>query len=234
MNQLNPNQIKAAFGLCDRPVKRLIRDYFVQFDKKFVKKGKGPVLKNGEKLPSTEIPKEYSDQGGIMKLVHGDSSKNEFDTGMLSFDSILKIPDGCGHLTVPKKLEDGGIEIWTLGLHLRGSDATFDTEHLKEFSKTSDDPEKMESLILQLAAGFYPSATIVFNYLKMKHVEMKTLNLGYNASSGAIVITDDRFPNLQPNARLIVQLRPREEDFDKNTDANDTSADQKQVTRRAF
>lgn len=207
--RLNPEQIKASFGLCERAVKRLIRDYFVQFDEKFIARGKGPVLKNGKPLDPALIPQEYKDQAAIMKLVHGNSERNQFDTTMLKFDSLLKIPDTAGHLTVPLfKVGADEPEIWTLGLHLGAANAAFDKTILEEFAKLSVNPEQMQTLVLQLMGGFYPSASVVFDFLKKQHTNMQTLSLGYNQSVGAIVLIDNRFPGLVPNKRLIVKLQP--------------------------
>lgn len=207
--RFDPQAIASAFGVCERPLKRLIRDYFVQFDAEYIKNGKGPVLKNGSKL--SEIPKEYADIGGMLKLIHSDESKNAFDTKNMTPDSLMKIPASMGHLTIPqRKNEDGTISMWALDLHLRGKNSVFDKKVLEEFcSKAEPDAATAETIVVKILGGFFPSCVFVFDLIKSKNPVMKTLTLAYNQNSHSIVIEDSRFP-VAPNKRLVVKMAKKE------------------------
>jgi len=212
MNPLNPtnldsSQISAAFGMSERPVKRLLRDYFVQFDRAFIRKGKGPIVNEDGKprpLLVSEIPDDYADMGGMLKMIHGDSSKNEIDTSAFAPDSLLKIPDATGHLTLPQKLnDDGTTSLWNLDIHLRKPTAKFDYEMLKTFASGADNPEMAEKEVRSLIAGFVPSCIFIFNLLKSKNDVMKTLRL--NCTQDAIYIEDARC-DIVPNKVLLIRL----------------------------
>jgi len=204
---LCPDQIAAAFDMCERPVKRLLRDYFVQFDREFIRKGKGPVvMEDGKPRPLlvSEIPKEYSDQAGLLKMIHGDSSKNLVDTEMFTPDSLLKIPSGTGHLTIPqKKNEDGTTALWSIDIHLRKPTAKFDYDMLNAFAKEAPDPEAAAKMARELISAFVPSSIFIFNLLKSKNQVMETLRL--NCSNDAIYIEDARC-DIVPNRVLIVRI----------------------------
>jgi len=204
--------IASAFGVTERPIKRLIRDYFVQFDAEYIKKGKGPVLKNGSKLKVSEVPKEYADMAGMLKLIHSDSSKNMFDTNNMKPDSLMKIPPSMGHLTIPQcKNADGTISMWALDLHLRNKDAVFDRSVLTEFcAKAEPDAATAETLVLKILGGFFPSCVFVFDLIKSKNPVMATLTLAYNQTSHSIIIEDSRFP-IAPNKRLVVKMAKKDD-----------------------
>jgi len=211
-NNLSPQQISAAFGMSERPVKRLLRDYFVQFDRAFVRKGKGPiVIENGVQRPLliSEIPDDYADMGGMLKMIHGDSSKNEIDTTAFAPDSLLKIPDVTGHLTLPQKLnDDGTTSLWNLDIHLRKPTAKFDYDTLKSFAAGADNPEMAETEVRSLITGFVPSCIFIFNLLKSKNDVMNTLRL--NCTKDAIYIQDARC-DIVPNKVLLIRLSKGED-----------------------
>lgn len=211
--QLSPEQISSTFGLCERPVKKLIRDYFVQFDPAFIKKGKGPVMKNGVRLAIHEVPKEYIDTAGMLKMVHTDPKKNLIDSSRLTPDSLLKIPENMAHLSLAqKKNADGSISVWGLDLHLRDASAKFDKESLAEFCKDAEpDPATGETYALRLMGGFLPAATFIFNLLKTKNKVLETLDLAYHPGKYTLMITDTRFPNLAPNKCLVIKLTKKED-----------------------
>lgn len=204
--QMTEQQIAATFGLCERPLKRLIRDYFVQFDPDAVKKGFGPKTKLGE--PITNIPKEYADLGGMMRLVHGDGSQNKIDTSKFAPSSLLKIPAENAHLSIPQKTNpDGTVTIWSLDLHLRGPDAVFDKEAVKTFCNGAEpDPDTAAQKIMPMIGGFYPSATFIFDLLKSKNSEMATLKLAMNPHTNVLCIEDSRFPSIAPNRVIVVKF----------------------------
>ena len=60
--------------------------------------------------------------------------------------------------------------------------------------------------------GFYPSARVVFDYLKKKNMDvMGTLVLTYNAGASTIVISDTRLKGLRANKVLYVKLMPADD-----------------------
>lgn len=212
MNPLNPtnldsSQISAAFTMVERPVKRLLRDYFVQFDRESVRNGNGPRVIEDEverALRMDELPQDYIDMGGMLKLIHGDESKNEIDTSLFKPDSLLKIPASVGHLTVPQKRnDDGTTTLWGMDLHLRKPSAKFDYEMLKTFAKDAPDPDAAAKTVRELIIGFVPSSIFIFNLLKSKNEVMQTLRL--NCTGDAIYIEDARCV-IVPNRVLIVRL----------------------------
>lgn len=239
---LSPEQISAAFGMCERPVKRLLRDYFVQFDSSCIRKGKGPKIYVGEPikdeptedlmnqsdkdpkdrinpleikrdtrptvdLPREKIPIEYTDIAGMLKMIHGDAKKNQIDTDMFMPDSLLKIPSGTGHLTVPqKKNDDGTMTMWSLDLHLRNPDAKFDKESIRQFCLDTENVSAAQKGISELIVGFLPSSYFIFNLLRSKNSVMDTLYLA--TDDHRIFIKDTRF-DIVPNKILMVKLAPK-------------------------
>ena len=219
MNPLNPGnlskeQISAAFVMVERPIKRLLRDYFVQFDREFIRKGKGAmVMDDGQARPLRvdEIPKDYTDMAGMMRMIHGDDSKNLMDTSLFTPDSLLKIPPGTGHLTLPQKLnEDGTTSMWSLDLHLRKPSAKFDYKMMQTFAKDAPDPEAAAKTIRELVIAFVPSCVFIFNLLKSKNEVMQTLRL--SCSEDAIYIEDARC-QIVPNRVLIVTLAYKKDEL---------------------
>jgi hypothetical protein len=192
--QLSPDQIKASFAICARPIKLLIREYFVQFSKGTAK------FKNGEKVSKDKIPKEYVDQGKIMEMVTGENKA--FD-----FNSLLNIPNAAGHLSVWKKEDDE----WTLDLTLGGHKRKFDMKKFEEFKEGGmPTPEDAHRRAMELMMGFYPSARVVFDYLRKKNSDiMQTIALTYNPGTSTIVISDNRFPNLRAGKVLYVKLQAK-------------------------
>lgn len=198
--QLSPEQIKAAFAICSRPVKLLLKEYFVQFSKGTAK------LKNGNKVSSDDIPKEYVDQGKIMEMVTGNSKNDLMDTSMFDFNSLLRIPDGAGYLDVPKTEKEN----WQLTLELGGYKRKFDQQSLEKFKDgAKPDAEAAHRRTMELMMGFYPSARVVFDYLRIQNEVMKTLALTYNPGRSTIVISDSKFPNLKAIKVLYVKLQKK-------------------------
>lgn len=215
--QMNEQQIMATFGLCERPLKRLIRDYFVQFDSAAIKKGLGPRTKLGELIPKSAIPQDYSDLAGMMRMVHGDGTKNTINTSKFTPDSLLKIPPDNAHLSIPQKTNpDGTVSIWGVDLHLRSPDSVFNKEAVQTFcAEAEPDPDTAAQKILPIIGGFFPSTNFVFELLKSKNKEMKTLKLAINPLTNVMYIEDTQFPNIAPNKVLVVK-------FSKKGDFADT------------
>ena len=195
--QLSNDQIKAAFAICARPVKLLLKEYFIQFSKGTAK------LKNGNKISKEEIPKAYIDQGKIMEMT------DIMDTSMFDFNSLLSIPTGAGHLSVWKKEEDE----WYIDLRLGGYKRKFDKKTLDEFKDgAKPTPEDAHRRVMELMMGFYPSARVVFDYLRKKNIDiMKTLALTYNAGSSTIIVSDTLIQGLRANKVLYVKLMPADD-----------------------
>ncbi len=206
-HMMSAEQIASAFGLTERPVKRLIRDYFVQFDRSFIRKGQGPKI-GDQDLPTDQIPQEYSEIAGMLKLVHGDATKNKLDTEIFTPDSLLKIPERTGHLGIPqKKNEDGSIAMWAFVLHLRNATDTFNKQHFIDFCNGTPDPKAATETVANMLKGFYPAAHFVFGLLKSKNTVMNTLTLV--CRDDKIFIQDSRF-NISPNKCLIVKLEKKD------------------------
>lgn len=192
-NQLTPEQIKAAFAICARPVKLLIKEFFVQFSQGTAK------LKNGNIVSNDLISKAYIDQGKIMDI--------GIDTSMFDFNSLLRIPDSAGYLEVAKREN----EIWKLSLEMGGHKHMFDKKILDEFKEGAEPtPEDAHRRVMELMMGFYPSARVVFDYLKTQNTIMKTLTLTYNPGSCTIIISDSQFPQLRAGKVLYVKLQCKE------------------------
>ncbi len=199
-NQLTPEQIKAAFAICLRPVKLLIKEFFVQFSNGTAK------LKNGNIVPNDKIPEGYLDQGKLMEM--------DIDTSMFDFNSLLRIPDSAGYLEVGKKENN----MWKLTLELGGYKRTFDKKTLDEFKEGAEPtPEDAHRRVMELMMGFYPSARVVFDYLKTQNPIMKTLTLTYNPGACTIIISDSQFPGLRAGKVLYVKLAEIPVTTSKNT-----------------
>lgn len=219
--QMNEQQIMATFGLCERPLKRLIRDYFVQFDSLAIKKGFGPKTKLGDPIPKNLIPQDYLDLAGMMRMVHGDGTKNTIDTSKFTPDSLLKIPAENAHLSIPQKTNaDGSISIWGIDLHLRNGDAVFDKEAVQKFcAEAEPDPNTAAQKIMPIIGGFFPSTNFIFELLKSKNKEMKTLKLAINPHTNVMYIEDTQFPNILPNKVLVVKFK-KKGDFANTEDSS--------------
>ena len=203
-NQLTPDQIQAAFGLCERPVKLLIRDYLLQF------KEKSLTLVNGETLKRRNYPKGYNDQAVVLDM--------DLETKGMTLESLHKIPDGQGHLTVPRFMkgegeEPGPVEVWDVGLHIENGIRGINMSAIDKFCEGTTDPDEQKTVMGGCMGGFFGAATVVFDFLKLKNPEMASLRLGMKLPQKCIVIEDVQLPKLNVVSCLVPTLiTPGEEE----------------------
>jgi hypothetical protein len=163
-------------------------------------------------------------------MVHGDGSKNTIDTSKFAPDSLLKIPSDNAHLSIPQKTNsDGTVTVWGVDLHLRNSNIVFDKEAVKTFCASAEpDPDTAAQKILPIIGGFFPSTTFIFNLLKSKNSEMKTLQLAMNPQTNVMYIEDSLFPGIAPNRVLVVKF-VKKGDF---ADTDESTAMEKAQTQK--
>ena len=196
--KLTPDQISAAFGLCERPIKLLVRDYLLQFQEKTL------TLSNGEVLKRRNYPKGYHDQAVVLNM--------DLVTKGMTFESLHKIPDGQGHLTIPRFMkgvdEDtpGPVEVWNVGLHIEKGMRGINMSAIDEFCKDTTDPDEQKTVMGGCMGGFFGAANVVFDFLKIKNPEMATLRLGMKLPHKCIVIEDTQLPNLGVVSCLVPTL----------------------------